>query len=163
MFVPPHTQQLVIDAPAGASGLLLQEMVERAHSVVVPVVPSIIDIRATENFIKDLMGLARVRRGDARVGIVANKVRVSMPAYQPFLRFLDSLQIKLLTRLLDSDMYLKAAESGVGIFEMDAGQTAVERRQFLPIVDWVRDANAMRIARIDGAGSQVQRVRRVAF
>ena len=53
-----------------------------------------------------------------------------MPAYQPFLRFLDSLQIKLLTRLLDSDMYLKAAESGVGIFEMDAGQTAVERRQF---------------------------------
>jgi chromosome partitioning protein len=86
-----------------------------------------------------------------------------MPAYQPFLRFLDSLQIRLLTRLLDSDMYLKAAESGVGIFEMDAGQTAVERRQFLPIVDWVRDANAMRIARIDGAGSQVQLVRRVAF
>ena len=78
MFVPPLTQQLVIDAPAGASGLLLQEMVERAHSVVVPVVPSIIDIRATENFIKDLMGAARVRSGGARVGIVANKVRVSM-------------------------------------------------------------------------------------
>ena len=111
-------------------------MVERAPSVVVPVVPSIIDIRATENFIKDLMGLARVRRGDARVGIVANKVRVSMPAYQPFLRFLDSLQIKLLTRLLDSDMYLKAAESGVGIFEMDPLASAAEREQFMPIVEW---------------------------
>ena len=163
MYVPPHTQQLIIDAPAGANGLLLQEMVERAHLVVVPVVPSVIDIRATESFIKDLMGAARVRAGDARVGIVANKVRVSMPAYQPFLRFLESLQIKLLTRLLDSDMYLKAAESGVGVFEMDAGQTAVERRQFQPIVDWVRGEDAVHTARIDGIGTEVQLVRRVAF
>jgi chromosome partitioning protein len=163
MYVPPHTQQLVIDAPAGASGLLLQEMVERAHSIVVPVVPSVIDIRATENFIKDLMNSARVRSGGARVGIVANKVRVSMPAYQPFLRFLETLEIKLLTRLLDSDMYLKAAESGVGLFEMDAGQTAVERRQFQPIVDWVRGAGALHTARIDGAGTEVQLIRRVAF
>jgi chromosome partitioning protein len=163
MYVPPHTQQLVIDAPAGASGLLLQEMVERAHSIVVPVVPSVIDIRATENFIRDLMNSARVRSGGARVGIVANKVRVSMPAYQPFLRFVETLEIKLLTRLLDSDMYLKAAESGVGIFEMDAGQTAVERRQFLPIVDWVRGAGAVHTARIDGAGTEVQRIRRIAF
>ena len=72
-------------------------------------------------------------------------------------------QLKLLTRLLDSDMYLKAAESGVGIFEMDAGQTAVERRQFTPIVDWVRGEAAMQMARVDGAGTEVQLVRRVAF
>ena len=163
MFVPPPTRQLVIDAPAGASGLLLQEMVDRSHAIVVPVVPSVIDIRATENFIRDLMGTARVRNGDARVGIVANKVRVSMPAYQPFLRFLESQQIKLLARLLDSDMYLKAAESGIGIFEMDPGQTAVERRQFTPIVDWVRGEAAMQTARIDGAGTEVQLIRRVAF
>jgi len=163
MFVPPQTRHLIIDAPAGASGLLLQEMVERSNCVLVPVVPSVIDIRATENFIRELMGMARVRAGDARVGIVANKVRVSMPAYQPFLRFLESQQIKLLTRLLDSDMYLKAAESGVGIFEMDAGQTAVERRQLTPIVDWVRGEAAIQMARIDGAGTEVQLVRRVAF
>jgi chromosome partitioning protein len=60
-----------------------------------------------------------------------------MPAYQPFLRFLVSLQGKLLARLLDSDMYVRAVESGIGIFEMDPGQTQVERRQFAPIVDWV--------------------------
>ena len=71
------------------------------------------------------------------VAIVANKVRPSMPAYQPFLRFLVSLQGKLLARLLDSDMYVRAVESGIGIFEMDPGQTQVERRQFAPIVDWV--------------------------
>src|SRR5262245_17008149 len=57
MFVPPETRQLVIDAPAGANGLLLNEMLERAHCVIVPVVPSVIDIRATEAFIKDLFAM----------------------------------------------------------------------------------------------------------
>ena len=71
MFVPPETRQLVIDAPAGASGLLLNEMLERAHCVIVPVVPSVIDIRATEAFIKDLFAMPKVRAGRARVGIVA--------------------------------------------------------------------------------------------
>jgi len=60
-------------------------------------------------------------------------------------------------------MYLRAAESGIGIFEMDAGQTLVERRQFTPIVDWVRGEHAVHAARTDGAGTEVQLVRRVAF
>ena len=61
-----------------------------AHSIVVPVVPSVIDIHATSNFIREIMGVGRVRSGDIRVA-VANKVRLSMPAYQPFLRFLIRL------------------------------------------------------------------------
>jgi chromosome partitioning protein len=138
MYVPPATRHLVIDSPAGASGALVREMVERSQCVLVPVVPSVIDIRATQNFINALLAVPRVRSGGARVGIVANRVRASMPAYQPFLQFLDSLQVRLVGRLLDSDMYLRAAESSVGIFEMDAGQTLAERRQFIPIVDWVR-------------------------
>ena len=163
MYVPPETRQLIIDAPAGSNGLLLYEMLERAHCVLVPVVPSIIDIRATENFIKELLVAPRVRSGEARVGIVANKVRPSMPAYQPLLRFLESMKLKPLTRLLDSDMYLRAAESGTGIFEMDPGMTQVEQRQFKPIVDWVLGDAAMEAARVDGAGSEVKLVRRVAF
>ena len=159
MYVPPETRQLIIDAPAGSSGLLLHEMLERAHCVLVPVVPSIIDIRATESFIKDLLAAPRVRNGEARVGIVANKVRPSMPAYQPFLRFLDSLQLRPLTRLLDSDMYLRAAESGIGIFEMDPGQTQVEQRQFTPIVDWVREKPAA----LTQPAYEAPRVRRVNF
>ena len=54
MYVPPETRELIIDAPAGSGGLLLYEMVERAHCVIVPVVPSVIDIRAAETFVKDL-------------------------------------------------------------------------------------------------------------
>lgn len=144
MYVPPETQQLIIDAPAGSSGVLLQEMIDRAHCIIVPVVPSVIDIHATGNFIKDLLSSARIRAGEIRLAVVANKVRVSMPAYQPLLRFLDSLEIKLQARLLDSDVYLKAAESGMSIFEYDPNQTLAERKQFLPIVEWLTGEHALR-------------------
>lgn len=160
MYVPPATRHLVIDSPAGASGVLVHQMVERSHFVLVPVVPSVIDIRATERFLNALLALPRVRAGGARVGIVANKVRASMPAYQPFLRFVESLEVKLIARLLDSDMYLHAAESGAGIFEMDPGQTLAERRQFMPIVDWVR-GEGTRIH--EDEIHEVRQIRRVSF
>ena len=40
-------------------------------------------------------------------------------------------------RLLDSDAFVKAAEAGVGIFEMDDGLSVSERKQFAPIAEWV--------------------------
>ena len=127
-----------------------------------PVVPSVLDIRATEAFIKALLAMPRARLGDARVGIVANKVRASMPAYQPFLRFLESLQVKLVARLLDSDVFLHAAESAAGIFEMDPGHTAAERKQFLPIVEWVTGRHAQHDD-LAPPLHEVTRIRRVNF
>jgi len=140
-------------------------MVERAHCVLVPVVPSIIDIRATENFIGSLLAIPKVRSGDARVGIVANKVRVSMPAYQPFLRFLEALEVKVVARVLDSDVFLRAAESGLGIFEMDPGQTAAERKQFQPIVEWISRRGGRQYEDLAAAQAvnDAPRIRRVSF
>jgi len=163
MYVPPETRQLIIDSPAGASGLLLQEMLDRAHCVIVPVVPSMIDIHATENFIKDLLASVRMRAGEVRLAVVANKVRVSMPAYQPLHRFLNSLGLKMLARLLDSDIYLQAADAGAGIFELEPSLTVAERKQFTPIVEWVAGEHALRDARAEDDSHEVTPLRRVSF
>ena len=42
-----------------------------------------------------------------------------------------------MARLSDSDPFITAGESGLGIFEMDFAVTAAERQQFQPIVEWV--------------------------
>ena len=136
MYVPPHVRQLVIDAPAGASGVLLQEMVDRADCIIVPVVPSVIDIHASTNFIRDSL-LGRIRMRQSRLALVANKVRRSMPRYQPLETFLQSTELKLLTRLIDSDVYVRAAETGLGIFEMEPSVSVAEQKQFKPIAEWV--------------------------
>jgi chromosome partitioning protein len=136
MHVPQGTRQLVVDGPAGASGLLLQEMIARAHAILVPVQPSAIDIHATANFIRDLLVMGRLRARNVRLAVVANRVRRATPVYQPLEKFLSSLGLPFLTRLSDSEVFVQAAESGLGIFEMDPIATAAEREQFMPIIEW---------------------------
>jgi len=137
MHVPADTQQLLIDAPAGASGLLLQEMLSKADGILIPVAPSAIDIHATANFVRDLLLVGRIRTRNIQLAVVANRVRSSMPVYQPLERFLNSLGLPFLTRISDSDVYVKAAEAGIGIFEMASSAAAAECAEFMPIVEWV--------------------------
>jgi chromosome partitioning protein len=144
MHVPAGTEHLIIDAPAGASGLLLQEMLSRADSILIPVAPSAIDIHATANFIRDLLLGGRIRTRNIRLGVLANRVRNSMQAYPPLERFLGVLNLPLVGRLGDSDVYVRAAETGVGVFEMDPLASDTEREQLRPVAQWVERAQAPR-------------------
>jgi chromosome partitioning protein len=137
MHVPAGTQQLIIDAPAGTSGLVLQDMLSRAHCILIPVAPSPIDIHATANFIRDLLLTGKIRVNNIRLGVVANRVRKANPVYQPLERFLNALNLPLLARISDSEVFVTAAETGIGIFEMDFAVSATERGQFLPVAEWV--------------------------
>jgi chromosome partitioning protein len=137
MHVPPGTQQLIIDAPAGASGLVLQDMLSRAHCILIPVAPSAIDIHATANFIRDLLLTGKIRANNIRLGVVANRVRKANPVYEPLERFLKALNLPLLARISDSEAFVAAAENGVGVFELEFAVSATERGQFQPIVEWV--------------------------
>ena len=102
-----------------------------------PVAPSAIDIHATANFIRDLLLTGKIRANNIRLAVVANRVRKANPVYEPLERFLKSLNLPLLARLSDSDVFLAAAESGLGIFELDFAVSAIERGQFQPIAEWV--------------------------
>jgi hypothetical protein len=64
-------------------------------------------------------------------------VRKTTPVYQPLERFLTSLGLTIVTRIADSEMFVKAAETGAGIYEMDAAYCIAEREQFQPLLEWV--------------------------
>jgi len=136
-WVPADTDILLIDAPGGVKGILLQELMGKAEFVVIPVGPSSIDVHATADFLKDLLLLGRVRSRNIKVVVVANRVRSSMPVYEPLERFLKSLSLPFLTRIRDSDAYIRAAEQGLGVFEMDPNESTTERQEFLPILRWL--------------------------
>ncbi len=137
-YVPPTTEQLILDAPGGPSRLLLQEILGRTSSIVIPVAPSVIDIQATANFIKELLLVGGIRHRNIRVAVVANRVRSSTTVYEPLERFVSSLGLSFLARILDSEVYVEAAETGVGIFEMDSEDSVEQCREFMPIIDWIR-------------------------
>jgi len=140
MYVPQGTEKLVIDAPAGAEGLLLQEMVRKADFILIPVAPSNIDVHATADFIRDLLLKGGIRSQATKLAVVANRVRRTMPVYEPLERFLRALSLPFLTRISDSDHYILAAEQGTGVFEMDETEVATEREEFAPIIKWLNPA-----------------------
>jgi chromosome partitioning protein len=137
-WVPADTEVMIIDAPAGAKGLLLQELVRKSNFIVIPVAPSPIDIHATADFIKELFLFGGARTSKAKIAVVANRVRSSSSSIYVLLeRFLNSLKLPFLTSIRDSDNYLHAVEKGLGVFEMDEAATVAERRELMPILKWL--------------------------
>jgi hypothetical protein len=65
-------------------------------------------------------------------------VRGARPVYAPLEKFVGSLGISFLTRVSDSDVYVDAAEGGLGVFEMPADTAGAEQREFLPIAQWAQ-------------------------
>jgi len=136
-WVPIDTEVMIIDAPAGAKGLLLQEIVRKSSFIIIPVAPSPIDIHATADFIKELF-LTGGARNAVKIAVVANRVRnSSSPVYESLERFLNSLKLPFLTSIHDSENYIHAAEKGLGVFEMDKAATISERQELMPILYWL--------------------------
>lgn len=137
-WIPKDNEVLVVDAPAGASGLLLKDLVRRANYIVIPVAPSPIDIRATADFIKDLLLVGGARTSKVKIAVVANRVRSrASTVYVSLERFLNSLKLPFLTTISDSENYLRAAASGEGVFEMDEMTSGSERQELMPIIKWM--------------------------
>jgi len=137
-WVPIDTEVLIVDAPAGTKGLLLQELVRNTNFIVIPVAPSPIDIHATADFIKELYLSGGARTAKVKIAVVANRVRSSSSStYAALERFLNSLKLPFLTSIRDAENYLNAIEQGLGVFEMDEMITTSERHELLPILKWV--------------------------
>jgi chromosome partitioning protein len=145
-WIPDNTETLIIDAPAGIKGLMLKDLVRRASYILIPVTPSPIDIHATADFVKDLFLVGGARSTKAKIAVVANRVRNSSPSYDALERFLSALQLPFLTRISDSDNYIRAVEKGLGVFEMEETTTLAERQEFLPIFRWLEGDATVSVA-----------------
>jgi chromosome partitioning protein len=139
MVVPFDTDKLIIDAPAGVDGILLQELVQRADNIIIPVAPSPVDIHATSDFIKDLFLIGKIRSHKTDVAVFANRVRNNGKAYAPLQRFLESLDIPFVTTITDTDNFVEAMGMGMGVVEMDFEKTINERMEFQPLIEWLGD------------------------
>ena len=96
----------------------MPELTRDADKVIVPVLPSDIDIHAASRCIADLLLVAKIKRAENRIGVIANRVRKNTLMFQSLMRFLEKLDIPVIATIRDSQNYVRAAEQGVGIHEM---------------------------------------------
>jgi chromosome partitioning protein len=132
------TEVAIIDAPSATYGSEVTQLLRRADALLVPVLPSPIDMRAASRFIDELLGSGRVSRGQTRIALIANRVRENTRIFHALEDFLAEYDIPLLTHLRESQNYIRAAETGLGIFELAPSQVAVDVVQWDPVVAWLQ-------------------------
>jgi chromosome partitioning protein len=136
--VPPETQHVIVDTPAAVPSQNLPEFTRNADAIIVPVLPSDIDIHACSKCISDLLLIAKVRRDENRIGVVANRVKKNTLIYQSLMRFLETLRIPVIATIRDSQNYVRAAELGIGIHEMKPYLVAQDVEQWQPLLAWLQ-------------------------
>src|SRR3954453_19781742 len=137
MRVPEGIQKIVVDTPAAVEARALPELTRDAHKIIVPVLPSDIDIHAASRCIADLLLVAKIKRTENRIVIVANRARRYTKAYTSLMRFLHSLRIPVAAVLRDSQAYVRSAECGMGIHEMKGALLQEDLDSWKPLVDWL--------------------------
>jgi chromosome partitioning protein len=140
--IPESASHVVVDTPAALDARELPEMTRGADKIIVPVLPSDIDIHACSKCIRDLLLVAKVRRDDNRIGVIANRVRRNTLTYQSLIRFLHTLGIPIIATIRDSQNYVRAAELGVGVHEMKSYVAQEDVEQWQPLVGWLAGSAA---------------------
>jgi chromosome partitioning protein len=165
--VPRDTDYVIMDAPSGHYGKRLVALMRYTQTIVMPVLPSPLDIRAAASFIQEIkqVGKASTRNildtsvgamlkalfgsgtpiFKARVGVVANRVRENTLAYDSLYEFLDRLKVPFLTTLRDTQNYIQAAERGLGLFELAPSQVAYDTEQWQPLLRWLNSKRSLPI------------------
>lgn len=138
MRVPTDAAHIVVDTPAAVAAQEMPDMTRSADVIIVPVLPSDIDIHTFSKCIADLLLIAKVRRDENRIAVVANRVKRNTLVYQSLMRFLDTLKIPVVATLRDSQNYVRAAEQGIGLHEMKRNQVEPDLQDWEPLLAWLR-------------------------
>ena len=139
--VPDDAQRTVIDAPAGATADSLEAFLEHADALVVPVLPSTLDIDATVPFLNAIAKHPRVRRGQLSVGLVGNRLKPWTNASQQVTEQLGAWPYPLVAQLRDTQAYVLLAGLGKSLFDYQSEQVRNHQDDWTPLLQWLKKAN----------------------
>jgi chromosome partitioning protein len=135
--IPKNTEYLILDAPARSHGKELIGLVKRAESIIVPVLPSPIDMKAGERFVAELMGISRVADKQAKVAVVANRIRENTLIFDELDEYLKKVKAPYVAWLREAQNYIRAYQRGLGIHELPPYLAWPDWEQWDPLLDWL--------------------------
>ena len=137
------TDVCIIDTPAALHGKELNTMIRRAETIIIPVVPSALDMRAVSEFAKEIKAAPAIAGKRAKIAVIGNRVRIQTKIAWQLDEFLLNLRFSFPTHLRDSMNYIRAAEKGLGLFDMSPYATLRERDDWTPLLRWLGSQRSM--------------------
>jgi len=150
--LPRNLDTAVLDVPAGIRGRHLSDVLRRAQTIVIPIIPSPLDLRAAARFHSELVATRPVAQGQVKIVTVANRVRENSPSrwlleeYLRALRLPDGRRLPFASCLRHSQLYVRAAERGLGVFELAPSAIAHELDLWQPLLRFLNSKRSIPVA-----------------
>lgn len=135
--LPRNSDIVIEDAPARSHGPELTDLVRHAETVVVPVLPSQIDMQASTKFLEELAKVGKVKRRQVRVAVVANRVRDNTLIWDELDDYLYGLKIPYVAAFREAQNYIRAYTRGLGIHELPEYLAWPDQAEWEPLVEWL--------------------------
>ena len=132
---PKGTTHVVLDTPAGLHGKRLDEVMKLADKVLIPLQPSIFDIHATHEFVRQL--LAHKRSDRVKLAIVGMRTREGTIATDQLRGFLDGVKLPLLGFVRDTQNYVHLAAHGLTLWDVGSSRFERDVEQWQPVTRWI--------------------------
>ncbi len=136
--IPQDAERVIIDGPAGIRAGELAELLDGVDALLIPVLPSRIDLEASEGFLAEIANLARIKRGKVAVGLVANRLKPWTTASQQAVDEIKRLPFPLLAQLRDTQGYVLVAGLGKSIFDYNSELIRTHQEDWDKLLRWLK-------------------------
>ena len=153
---PPGTTHLVLDTPGGLHGLALAKVAMVADAILIPVAGSVFDRESASDCWAELRMHPRVVSGRCQVAAVGMRLDRRTQAEDITRDWAASIGLTWLCSLRSSQIYVRAVENGLSIFDMPQSVTAVDREQWEPLLAWIAARGFVPVAADAGASARAQ-------
>ena len=135
--LPRNAEYVIIDAPARSHGPELTQLVKHAETIIVPILPSPIDMKAGAKFIVELMDRGKIAKREAKVAVVANRIKENTKIFDELDEYLENLKVPYIATLREAQNYIRAYQRGLGIHELPPYLAWPDWEQWAPITEWL--------------------------
>jgi chromosome partitioning protein len=138
--VPLNAERVIVDTPAGLTDPSLPSLVRTADTIIVPVLPSPIDIDAMFTLVEALRRVEPMCKGDVRIAAVVNRTPARRSGVRPLEKALESVGLHIATWLRETRRYPRASAGGIGVNEL--GGIARDRclDDWRPLWTWLENS-----------------------
>ncbi|MDJ0927233.1 MAG: ParA family protein [Gammaproteobacteria bacterium] len=136
--LPRSADIAIVDSPARAHGPELTDLLNHADTVVVPVLPSTIDMQAASKFLDELKKSGKVQRKGVKMAVVANRVRDNTLIWDELDEYLAKLRVPYVAALREAQNYIRAYTRGLGVWELPEYLAWPDWDEWEPLVKWLK-------------------------
>ena len=136
--IPADAERVIVDGPAGIRPGELAELLDGIDALLIPMLPSRIDLEASEAFLGEIASLARIKRGKVAVGLVGNRLKPWTTASQEAVEEIKRLPFPLLAQLRDTQGYVLVAGLGKSIFDYHSELIRTHQEDWDKLLRWLK-------------------------